>query len=475
MEPYINQILGSADSLGAFEGEEPEFGQEKSENSDGETYSGSEDNEPTPSEKLLDFPYSSAELYFRQVAEVPLLSRGQECDLAKKIQEGKKRIKTLLLQSPIGLEWLARVANEMEREEILARTVLETPSHSIGKRQVDDSILRDRFLYCARRILNLSIEDNELQERVGDTRGEGSGFVAKRPQNQRVDAALFYEIHIRLCKQVDLTEPDAESSCSAGVKRRLKEILSAVQRSREELNRAREDFVRANLRLVIKIARQYRDRGLSLSDLIQEGNIGLMKAVDKFDYRKGYKFATYASWWILQRITRAIAEQGRTIRVPVHAIEIEKRVMKNFRSLLNQRGREPTLSEVADATNMPSEKVTKILHTRMREPTSLETLVGESEARLGDFVVDEDTGSPLDMTIQTNLSLEIQKVLASLTPREAKILRMRFGIGEKREYTLAELGRQFGISRERIRQIENVALRKLKHPELRYKLMSFYE
>ncbi len=416
---------------------------------------------------------------------MPLLSRGQECDLAKKIQEGKKRIKTLLLQSPIGLEWLVRVASEIEREEILARTVLETPSHSIGKRQVDDSVLRDRFLYYTRRILSLSVKDNELQEKTCDTRREGSGFAAKRRHHQRVDAALFGEIpikqgilddlYIRLCRRVDLTEPDREDSRADGFKQNLKEILSAVQRSREEVNRARDDFVRANLRLVIKIARQYRDRGLSLSDLIQEGNIGLMKAVDRFDYRKGYKFATYASWWILQRITRAIAEQGRTIRVPVHAIEIERRVMKNFRYLLNQRGREPTLAEVADATNMPSEKVRKIIHTRMREPTSLETLVGESEARLGDFVVDEKTGSPLDMTIQTNLASEIHKVLASLTPREAKIVRMRFGIGEKREYTLAELGRQFGISRERIRQIENVALRKLKHPDLRYKLMSFYE
>ena len=234
----------------------------------------------------------------------------------------------------------------------------------------------------------------------------------------------------------------------------------AVEQSQREVQQARDDFVRANLRLVIRIAKKYRNRGFSLSDLIQEGNIGLMKAVDRFDYRKGYKFATYASWWILQRITRAVAEQARTIRVPVHALENETKVMKNFRSLLKRLGRKPTYAEVAEAANMPLEKVEEISHIRMGEPISLETLVGDSERPLGDLVADEDAVSPLDMTIQTSLVMEIRKVLASLTPREAQILRMRFGIDQKREYTLEELGRQFGISRERIRQIEIVALNK---------------
>jgi RNA polymerase primary sigma factor len=275
--------------------------------------------------------------------------------------------------------------------------------------------------------------------------------------------------------EVALRQRAASVDSQVSTRQELTDVLIKVEKAKRDVREAREEFVRSNLRLVVAIAKRYVHRGLSLADLIQEGNIGLMKAVDRFDYRKGCRFATYASWWILQGITRAIAEQARMIRVPVHIIESETRVMKTFESLINQWGRKPTASEVASAANLPRARVEKLLEVPMAQPMSLDTPIGEKGMELGNFVADEHAVSPLAMTMQSNLTLEIKRALVFLTPREAKILRMRFGIGESREYTLEELGQRFGITRERIRQIEGKAIQKLRNSDNRESLRSFYD
>ena len=354
-------------------------------------------------------------------------------------------------------------------------------SFSLGEKQVEKMI--DKF-----RELSAEVETAERKIEGCMLRAGGKPIsylkrcAAKIPKSAKDDQII---LPIGLAKSEIIVLKSEADSAQKIIKqarertdltpRQIKLKLKKVEQSLYEANRAKSELIQANLRLVVSIAKKYTNRGLMFLDLIQEGNIGLMKAVDKFEYQRGYKFSTYATWWIRQAITRAIADQARTIRIPVHMIETINKLMRTSRYLVQEHGREPTSEEIAEKMEFPLDKVRKVLKIA-KEPISLETPIGEEEdSHLGDFIEDKNVLSPGDAVVDFGLAEQTRRVLTTLTPREEKVLRMRFGIGEKSDHTLEEVGRDFSVTRERIRQIEAKALRKLRHPSRSKKLKSFMD
>ena len=400
--------------------------------------------------ELLNKNYSKLKKY--QSEQLECLLKSKQLSISK--NKNFKKIQSMLVDSFKNLQLAPHILEELVQAHYKENKKIVSLEGILLRLAIDNKISREDFLKYY-----LGNEINPKFETFLNENPNWKNFFKKHKKD-------FSEIRDRL------VEFSKKIGLAVG---EFKKLVSRIQKGERESRIAKKEMVEANLRLVISIAKKYTNRGLQFLDLIQEGNIGLMKAVDKFEYRRGYKFSTYATWWIRQAITRSIADQARTIRIPVHMIETINKIVRTQRQIMSEFGREPTPEELSKKLAMPLEKVRKVLKIA-KEPVSLETPVGDEEdTNLGDFIEDKNALQPLDTAIQSNLSESTTKILASLTPREERVLRMRFGIGMNTDHTLEEVGLQFSVTRERIRQIEAKALRKLKHPSRSKQLKSFLE
>jgi RNA polymerase primary sigma factor len=451
-----------------------------------------------------DFSYlDPVKVYLREMGAVSLLTQKEEVVLAKHIENGENRIQEAVLAAPMSITVLKKIAVSLREGN---RSIVDVV------RGIDENDLaaaeehNERFLWQVTEACRLEKERAAFREElIGGAADQNIQIRIERNNRAIVDLFKKDRIHIKyvnravnrlrsLEQKLDAAnaelrqarkndEPENIAHLSAVLKnlelmhgidyQAVKQILAEVEQGDRESREAKNELVRANLRLVVSVAKKYSNRGLQLLDLIQEGNIGLMKAVEKFEYRRGHKFSTYATWWIKQSISRAIADQGRTIRIPVHMIETINRLLKGSKDFMRETGREPTPEEIAERLDIDLEKVRGILKIA-KDPISLDTPIGNGEdSYLADFIEDVESISPQEAVIQDSLRRNLLKVLSTLTPREEKVLRMRFGIDTEVDLTLEEVGKSFSVTRERIRQIEAKALKKLKHPNRMSQLASF--